>query len=163
MSQRQATQEDCRHVVRSCREKIRKAKAQLELSLATVVRDKTKCFCKYINNKKRAKEYLHPLLYAGENIATKKEDKAESTEGTGGGAGQAIICQWFWLTREVPDDWRLTNVTPVYKKGQKEYPGNYRPVSLTSVPGRIVERFILSVLTRQVQDNRGSGPASMGS
>jgi len=40
----QATQEECRGLVRSCREEIRKAKAQLELRLATVVRDK--CFYK---------------------------------------------------------------------------------------------------------------------
>jgi len=41
--------------MRSCREEIRKATAQLELRLATVVRDSKKCFYKYINNKKRAK------------------------------------------------------------------------------------------------------------
>ncbi|GAB0209287.1 receptor-type tyrosine-protein phosphatase zeta [Grus japonensis] len=39
-----------------------------------------------------------------------------------------IIYQQFWLTGEVPVDWRLANVMPIYKKGQKEDPGNYRPV-----------------------------------
>ncbi|KFM12913.1 hypothetical protein AS27_00888, partial [Aptenodytes forsteri] len=48
----------------------------------------------------------------------------------------SIIYQQSWLTGEVPDDWRLANVTPIYKKGRKEDPGNYRPVSLTSVPGK---------------------------
>jgi len=38
----QATQEVYRALVRSCREEIRKAKAQLELRLATVVRDYNK-------------------------------------------------------------------------------------------------------------------------
>ncbi|KFW70172.1 RNA-directed DNA polymerase from mobile element jockey, partial [Pygoscelis adeliae] len=55
----------------------------------------------------------------------------------------SIIYQQSWLTGEVPDDWRLANVTPIYKKGRKEDPGNYRPVSLTSVPGKIMGRFIL--------------------
>jgi len=36
-----------------------------------------KCFYKYINNKKRAKESLHLLLDASGNIATKDEEKAE--------------------------------------------------------------------------------------
>ncbi|KAK4806636.1 hypothetical protein QYF61_022942 [Mycteria americana] len=45
----------------------------------------------------------------------------------------SIIYQQSWLTGEVPADWRLANVTPIFKKGQKEDPGNYRPVSLTSV------------------------------
>jgi len=51
----------------------------------------------------------------------------------------SIICQQSWLTGEVPDDWRITSVTPIYKKGRKEDPGNYRPVSLTSVSGKIME------------------------
>eukprot|EP00061_Rhincodon_typus_P004503 g22756.t1 len=33
--------------------------------------------------------------------------------------------------REVPEDWKIVNVTP--KKGGKQKTGNYRPVSLTSV------------------------------
>jgi len=70
-------QEAYRGLVRSCREEIRKPKSQLELGLATVVRDNKKSFYKYINNKKRAKESLHPLLDARGNIATKDEKKAE--------------------------------------------------------------------------------------
>jgi len=73
----QATPEEHRGLIRSCREEIRKAKAQLELRLATVVRDDKKCFYKYINNKKKAKASLHPLLDARGNIATKDEEKAE--------------------------------------------------------------------------------------
>jgi len=73
----QATQEEYRAFVRSCREEIQKAKAQLELRLDIVVRDNKKCFYKYINNKTRAKQSLHPLLDVGGNIATKDEEKAE--------------------------------------------------------------------------------------
>jgi len=36
----------------------------------------------------------------------------------------SIIYQQSWLTGEVLHDWRITNVTPIYKKGQKEDPGN---------------------------------------
>lgn len=48
-----------------CRENIRKSKAQLERNLISVVKDIGKCFCKYMNNKRRAKENLHSLLDAG--------------------------------------------------------------------------------------------------
>ncbi|KFQ38407.1 hypothetical protein N332_04966, partial [Mesitornis unicolor] len=65
-----------------------------------------------------------------------------------------IIYQQSWLTGEVPVDWSLANVTLIYKKGRKKDPGNYRPVSLTSVPGKVMEQIILSAITRHMQDNR---------
>jgi len=70
----------------------------------------------------------------------------------------SIIYQQSWLTGEVPDDYRIASVTPIYKQGWKEDPGNYRPVSLTSVLGKIMERFILSALTGHVKDNQGIRP-----
>jgi len=74
----------------------------------------------------------------------------------------SVICQQSWLTGEVPDDWRIANVTPMYKKGRKEDPGNYRPVRLTLVPGKIMERFISSALTGHVKDNQGIRPSQHG-
>jgi len=74
----------------------------------------------------------------------------------------SVIYQQSWLTGEVPDDWRITSVTPVYKKGWKEDPRNYRPVSLTSVPGKIMEWFILSALTGHVKNNQGIRPSQHG-
>ncbi|KAK4815341.1 hypothetical protein QYF61_000173 [Mycteria americana] len=73
----QATLEGYKDVMRLCMEKIRRAKAQLELNLATAIENNKKCFYKYISNKKRAKENLHPLLDVGGNIVTKAEEKDE--------------------------------------------------------------------------------------
>ena len=50
----------------------------------------------------------------------------------------SIIYHQSWLTGEVPDDWKLADVMPIYKKGRKEGPGNYTPASLTSVPGKVM-------------------------
>ena len=43
----------------------------------------------------------------------------------------------------MPEKWTIASVTPVFKKGKKEKPGNYRPVSLTSVPGKVMEQLVL--------------------
>ena len=48
-------------------------------------------------------------------------------------------------------DWRRASVTPIYKKGCNEDPGNYRLVSLTSVPGKVMEQIVLRKITRHVQ------------
>lgn len=52
----QATQVDCRNVVRLYRNKIRSTKAQIECNLATAVN-----VYKYISNSRRAEDHLHPL------------------------------------------------------------------------------------------------------
>jgi hypothetical protein len=42
----------------------------------------------------------------------------------------------------VPKDWLVANVTALFKKGDKSQSVNYRPVSLTSVPCKIMEHVI---------------------
>jgi len=54
----------------------------------------------------------------------------------------------------VPEDWRKANVTPIFTKGKKEDPGNYRPVSLTFLPGKVMEQPILDVIIKQVEKKK---------
>ena len=54
----------------------------------------------------------------------------------------------------MPKDGRKANVTPIFKKGKKEDPGNYRPVSLASIPGKAMEQLILEVIIKQVQEKK---------
>ncbi|TRZ15777.1 hypothetical protein HGM15179_011314 [Zosterops borbonicus] len=56
--------------------------------------------------------------------------------------------------QEVPDDWRKANVTSIFQKGNKEEPGNYRPVSLTIIPGKVVEQITLKIITMHVEEIR---------
>ncbi|KFP72635.1 hypothetical protein N311_05764, partial [Apaloderma vittatum] len=66
----------------------------------------------------------------------------------------SIIFVKSWATGDVPEDWRKVNVTPVFKKGKKEDPGNYRPVSLTSIPGKVMEQLNLGTVSRHIKDKR---------
>ena len=43
---------------------------------------------------------------------------------------------------KLPECWKWANIVPLYKKGSKQDPLNYRPVSLTSVVCKILERII---------------------
>jgi len=52
-------------------------------------------------------------------------------------------------------------VTPIYK-GEQEDPGNYRPVSLTSVSGKVMEQIIFSAVTYYTQDNQVIRPSQHG-
>ena len=74
----------------------------------------------------------------------------------------SIIYQRSLLMGEVSKEWRLANMTPIYKKGCREDPGNYRPVSLTSVLGKIMEQIVLREITQHVQDNQGIRPSQHG-
>ena len=58
-----------------------------------------------------------------------------------------ILSKLFQKTLDkskVPEDWKQANITPIYKKGSRKDPQNYRPVSLTSVPSKILEHIIAS-------------------
>ncbi|PKU47483.1 rna-directed dna polymerase from mobile element hypothetical protein [Limosa lapponica baueri] len=65
----------------------------------------------------------------------------------------SIIFERSWRTGEVPENCRKASITPVFKKG-KEDPGNYRPISLTSIPGK-VKQLILDVISK-VSPKKGS-------
>jgi len=47
---------------------------------------------------------------------------------------------------KIPEDRREPHITPVFKRVKKEDPGNYRLVSLTLVPGKVMEQLILEPL-----------------
>uniref|UniRef100_A0A8C3IGC8 Reverse transcriptase domain-containing protein n=1 Tax=Chrysemys picta bellii TaxID=8478 RepID=A0A8C3IGC8_CHRPI len=66
----------------------------------------------------------------------------------------AIIFENSWRSGEVPDDWKKANVLPIFEKGKKEDPGNYRPVSLTSVPGKIMEQFLKESIMKHLEERK---------
>ncbi|KFQ49318.1 hypothetical protein N334_13851, partial [Pelecanus crispus] len=64
----------------------------------------------------------------------------------------SMIFEKSWQSGEVPADWKKGNVEPIFKKGRKEDRGNYRPVSFTSVSGKIMEQILLEAVLKHMED-----------
>ena len=45
---------------------------------------------------------------------------------------------------EVPLDWKRANIVPIFKKGDRTKPSNYRPVSLTAVVSKMLEHIVVA-------------------
>jgi len=50
------------------------------------------------------------------------------------------------------EDWKKANITPVFRKGKKEDLGNDRLVSLSSVPGKVMEQIFLETIAGHLTD-----------
>ena len=61
----------------------------------------------------------------------------------------SIIFNQIFKTGKIPDKWKLANVVPVFKKGDKSSVTNYRPISLTSLPMKIFENCIKDLIIQQ--------------
>ena len=58
------------------------------------------------------------------------------------------------LAGKVPHEWKLANVTPIFKKGDKSLPANYRPISLTSVVCKLMETIIRDKIVKYLEENK---------
>ena len=96
------------------------------------------------------------IVHAGENTLTNidcaepeveaklKELNPDKAAGSDGFLPK-VPCQIFnrsLTTAEVPQEFWSADVCPIPKKGHLTDTGNYRPISLTSVPGKVIESII---------------------
>ena len=52
-----------------------------------------------------------------------------------------------------PKSWKTATVSPIFKNGNKQDPANYRPVSVTSVVSKIMERLISQHIQQHIISN----------
>jgi hypothetical protein len=92
-----------------------------------------------------------------------RADGAAGPEGMGPLLLQKLVEEISWPLAKVmqaslqegavPEKWRTANVTLIFKKGSKTDPGNYRPVSLTSVSGRLMESVVKDQMVKHLEKN----------
>ena len=61
-----------------------------------------------------------------------------------------------------PSSWKLANVVPVFKKGDKTLSSNYRPISLLSCIGKVFEKCVFKHLHNYLVANNKITPAQSG-
>ena len=57
-------------------------------------------------------------------------------------------------TGYVPNDWKEAWVVPIFKKGERHLPSNYRPVSLTSITCKILEHIVHSSIMNHYEGSK---------
>ena len=68
-----------------------------------------------------------------------------------------------WKHGMVPDQWKLSTVIPIYKKGKDKHDTkSYRPISLTSNLGKIMERLVTKRLYWYLEKNHLINPFQNG-
>ena len=63
------------------------------------------------------------------------------------------IFQLSYDTGTLPEEWRIAHVVPIFKKGDRTNRENYRPVSLTSIPCKVMESIIKDTLIKHLEAN----------
>ena len=66
---------------------------------------------------------------------------------------QAIFSRSL-VESSLPSDWLKANVSPIFKKGDKSCPANYRPISLTCIICKLMEHIITSNLVKHLDRNQ---------
>ncbi|KAK3088848.1 hypothetical protein FSP39_024556 [Pinctada imbricata] len=64
-----------------------------------------------------------------------------------------IIFEKSIRDRQVPDEWKVAKISAIYKKGPKSIAGNYRPVSLTSIVCKVMEKIVRNHITKYFLEN----------
>ena len=63
---------------------------------------------------------------------------------------------------EIPADWKKAYVSPIFKKGARNVAANYRPISLTSIPCKIMESIVKEAILKHMVENNLLSPKQFG-
>ena len=64
-----------------------------------------------------------------------------------------IIFKKSLITCKFPANWKLARVMPAFKKDDKSNPSNYRPISLLSCVGKVMERVVYKYIYNYIVEH----------
>ena len=65
----------------------------------------------------------------------------------------ALLFNRTLKTGVIPEDWKKGNISSIFKKGAKNCAENYRPISLTSIVCKLMEKFIKQAIQDYLLEN----------
>ena len=57
-----------------------------------------------------------------------------------------------WYEEKSPKDWSRMLISPIYKKGDKLDPSNYRAIALLSIPGKVFLKVLLNRMKSKIEE-----------
>ena len=67
--------------------------------------------------------------------------------------GLQKVAKCSLLSWRFPSEWKKSKVTAIHKKGCKSDCSNYRPISLLSIPSKVVEHLVCSQLNTHLREH----------
>ncbi|XP_047122947.1 uncharacterized protein LOC124806251 [Hydra vulgaris] len=64
-----------------------------------------------------------------------------------------LIFQKSFDNDKIPNSWSKENVTPLFMKGSRIDPSNYRPISLNSIPCKVMKKLIKKAVMQHLKLN----------
>ena len=56
-------------------------------------------------------------------------------------------------SEQLPEQWKDAHISAIFKKGDRKQPNNYRPISLTSIVGKVLESIIRDKIINHMEAN----------
>ena len=73
-----------------------------------------------------------------------------------------LLFQKSLNTKSIPQDWKEAYITPVHKGSSRDEASNYRPISLTSGVGKLLEGIVNSAIIEHLNANKLLSPSQHG-
>ena len=64
-----------------------------------------------------------------------------------------IIFRRSLAASRLPQEWKNAVIVPIHKNGRKDIPCNYRPISLTSIVCKVMEKIVREAIMNHLYDN----------